>query len=357
VARVNVPRCLALVLAAAVLAPAGAGAQAAPTDPSVVATLPRATVVGAAGGWTAWSAYEGGRYVLVTRSPAGRQAPAPVAPRRVPFDLDLGTDAAGRVIAAYSRCAKEPTLVGGANATAPNYTSGRGCRIALYDLAARTERRLTRSRGSASDVLPSVGGSRIAFVAVPSARRLAGRALLRWRTAAARSTARTLDTGVRRTGPPTVSGGPAGVDTDGKRVAAVWRYEDTEFHDFNSVLRVGTFTGKPRQVGYGVNGEACSYDQVLAPTLAGGTVSYLETNGAEWVLERTSVTRRAPAFGLSRTGEPGVVATSAALDGGRLVVAETASAGVGRAAGTTQIRELPAGAFDRTSPITFCDAG
>ena len=345
-------RLLPIALLAALVAPPAAPAQ---SDPSVIATSSRATVVGAAGGWTAWSAFENGAYRLVTRAPDGTLATPPVAARKVPFDLDLGTDAAGRVVAAYSRCTKEPTLVGGANATAPNYTSGSGCRIALLDLASQTETRLRLSRGSASDVLPSIGGSRLAFIAVPKAPRLRGRAQLRWR--APRSTAsRLLDTGVRRTGPPTVSGGPAGVDTDGRRVAAVWRYQDEEFNTFDSVLRVGTFTGRPRQVAFGVNNENCNYDQVLAPTLAGTNVLYLETNGGEWVLERTPVTRRAQAFGVSRAGDPGVVVTGAAIDGDRLVVAETQSAGVGRAAGPTQVRTLAPGTFGTKSPITFCDA-
>ena len=355
-----ITRCLLRAVAAAALAPAAAPAQSQPasTDPSVLASLERATVVGAAGGWTAWSAYEGGVYRLVTRSPQGETKTTAVAPRRVPFDLDLGTDAAGRVVAAYSRCTREPTLVGGANATAPNYTSAKGCRISVLDLVTQAERRLPLSAGSSSDVLPSVGGSRIAFVAVPKARRLRGKAQLRWR--AGRSTrSRLLDTGVRRTGPPTVSGGPAGVDTDGRRVAAVWRYQDEEFNDFNSVLRVGTFTGRPRQVAYGVNGEACSYDQVLAPTLSGGSVFFVETNGGSWVLERTPPTRRSLAFGVSSVqGEagdpPAVVLTGAALDGDRLVVAETQS-GVGQAAGATRVRTLAPGTFGSRSPVTFCD--
>jgi hypothetical protein len=162
---------------------------------------------------------------------------------------------------------------------------------------------------------------------------------------------------VRRTGPASVSGGPAGVDTDGKRVAVVWRYQDEEFHTFDSVLRVGTFTGKPRQVAFGVNGETCSYDQVLAPTVAGAHVTYLETDGAQWLLARTPMTKQAPSFGLSRTGEPGVVVTSAAVDGDRLVVAETASSGAGHSAGATRIRQLPLGPFGAQAPVSFCDAG
>lgn len=338
-------------LCAAVVAASGIGTAPAGAQEVVLGESARATTVGAAGGWTAWSAFEGGKYELVTRAPDGTVRRAQVGPRAVPFDLDLGIATGGRPVAAYSRCPEEPKLTGGANATAPNFTSGRGCRIAVLDLVAGTERVFSLSKGSESDVLPSVAGDRIAF----AARLPKGKAQLRWRTRT-NAKPRVLDTGLRRSGSVTVSGGPAGVDTDGTRVAAVWRYQDEEFSTFDSVLRVGTFTGKPRQVAFGVNGEACAYDQVLAPTLTPNrTVTYLETDGAQWLLARTPATRQAPSFGLSRTGEPGVVVTSAAVDGARLVVAETASAGVGRAAGATRIRQLPLGPFARRAPVSFCD--
>src|SRR4051794_32675483 len=66
---------------------------------------------------------------------------AEVAPRGVPFDVDLGPDAQGRTVAVYSRCEREPTPITSAGAIA--YPSGaRGCRIYLYDPEVGTERRL-----------------------------------------------------------------------------------------------------------------------------------------------------------------------------------------------------------------------
>ncbi len=345
-------RVLATFAAALALAGAAPAAAQSPADP-LATGLARATVVGAAGGWTAWSVYEGGEYRLVTRSPASVQGTAAVRGRKVPFDLDLGTDAKGRVVAAYSRCTTEPTLVGGANATAPNYATGKGCRIALLDLASGKERLLARSSGSSSDVLPSVGGSRIAFVAVPTSRRLRGKAQLRWRSGTS-TTAKVLYTDVVRRGTPNVSAGPANVDTDGRRVAAVWRSEDPEFHSFDSVLRVQTFTTRARQVAYGTNNDVCNYDQVLAPTLTGTSVVFLETDGAQWMLARTPASRQAPRYGMTRTGDPGVVVTSAAVDGDRLVTAET-TGGLGRAAGPTQVRQSALGAFSAAKPpLEFC---
>lgn len=347
----------ALVAAVALLilgAPAAAGAQAPPA--TELGTSPRATGVAAGSGWTAWSTYDGGRYRLVTVAPDGTVSRPPVASRGVPFDLDIGSDDTGRPVAAFSRCGHEPTLVGGSNATAPNPTSGRGCRISVLDLATGRERRLARSLGSSSDVLPSVAGDRIAFVAVPTARALAGKAVLAVRTRSSRS-ARRLDVGPRRSGGPGVAGGPASVDFDGTRVAAVWRALDPEFHSFDSLLRVTTLKGRPRQVAYGSNTEECSYDQVLAPTLTGATVTFLETDGMGWLAERTPLTGDHRSFGPSRpASDDPVVVTSAAVDGARLVVAETtAAAGVGHAAGATVIRQLPLGTFaSGNRPISFC---
>jgi hypothetical protein len=341
---------LPLVLLASAILAAPAGAQ---EGAVTLASTPRATVVGAAGGWTAWSAHQGGSYRLTVRSPAGAVSQPEVDARGVPFDLDLGTDGSGRVLAAYSRCATEPTLVGGANATAPNYSSGKGCRISLLDLANGTELRLPRSAGSASDVLPSVGGNRIAFAAVPTGKRGRTRAELRWRTLTS-ARAHVIESGARRTGPPTVAGGPAGIDTDGTRVAVIWRYENRRFHDFNSVLRVGRFSGQQKQVSFGVNGEACGYDQVLAPTLVGKSVLYLETEGSGWALERTPVGGTSRAGGLLRPfADDGVAVTSGVVDGNRFVVAET-RAEVGHAAGATEVRELPMKPFGKPSNTDPC---
>src|SRR5690349_22784019 len=108
----------------------------------VLATTPAATVVGAGGGWTAWSEARDGAYALVTRSPDGTVSSPPVATRHVPFDVDLGTDAAGRTVAAYSRCTTEPRATGGANTIGPQWTSGRACSLSVLDLATGRERRV-----------------------------------------------------------------------------------------------------------------------------------------------------------------------------------------------------------------------
>src|SRR3954469_22961202 len=141
--------------------------DAPPPQPAVVATMAGATVVAAAQGWTAWSELRDGAYVLVLRAPEGTTTTPAVATRGVPFDLDLGTDAAGRPVAAYSRCTTEPRPTGGANTIGPQWTSGRGCSIVLLDLATGRETKVRRAAGDATEVLPSIAGSRLAYAAVP----------------------------------------------------------------------------------------------------------------------------------------------------------------------------------------------
>ncbi|MGK2938183.1 MAG: E3 ubiquitin ligase family protein [Solirubrobacteraceae bacterium] len=348
---------IVLVILGLGLVAAGVATAATAVPTATVATGTQATVVGAAGGWTAWSEPSGGTFALVVRAPDGTVSRPAVAPRGVPFDLDLGTDAAGRVVAAYSRCAREPQRTGGTNATAPNYATGRTCRLRVLDLATGGERSLGKARGTASEVLPSVGGRTVAFVAVGRS----GRAELRARV---RSLTRSvvLDRGTWARGSAGFAGGPASVDTDGVHAAVVWRYLEDEFHDFNAVLNVTPVSGKrrARQLSYGVNGEECSYDTVLAPTVAADKVTFLRSDGTAWQAQRgsaavpegarTPVTHGPAVFG---DGVGGVV-TSAALDGDRLVVAQTGSQ-PGVARGATTVSVYAAGVFlPGGAPIAFC---
>jgi hypothetical protein len=107
---------------AAALAPLGAGALAAPAGAAAPLLLDPAPGCGPAldsdspldcqppqlasfGGWLAWSrATSAGAFELMLRSPAGATAPAPIAPRPAPFDVQLGPEGHG-VVAVYSRCA------------------------------------------------------------------------------------------------------------------------------------------------------------------------------------------------------------------------------------------------------------
>lgn len=58
------------------------------------------------GGWAAWSSADGsGRFRLTLRAPDGTIRAAPIAPSDRRFDVSLGPDARGDVVAVYARCA------------------------------------------------------------------------------------------------------------------------------------------------------------------------------------------------------------------------------------------------------------
>ena len=93
-------RALLLALAALLAAPAAASADEA------IAELPRAVPAAGYAGWEAWSSYSerARRYALVLRDPQGAIREAPVPAQSEPWDVALGPDARGAVVAIYPRC-------------------------------------------------------------------------------------------------------------------------------------------------------------------------------------------------------------------------------------------------------------
>lgn len=146
----------ATLAAACLLAPAGAAAQE-----QVIATLDRETAIAAHRGVLAFSQRDpsSGRFRLMLRT-GGVTTPAAIAPRAVPFDVDLGPTATGSTAAVYSRCARE---VGGSSAE-PLYQRGRDCDLYRYDLDTGVERRLTDASSPAgNEFWPTIWRDRIAF--------------------------------------------------------------------------------------------------------------------------------------------------------------------------------------------------
>jgi hypothetical protein len=120
---------------------------------------PDVTAVVSHGGAQAWSrAAPGGGFELVLRI-GGVARVAPVRARGVPFDVDLGPGADGRLTAVYSRCAREPDRFFGL----PSYVNGRGCRLYRLDVASGAERRLGDGSPRRSDFLPSLWRGSVAF--------------------------------------------------------------------------------------------------------------------------------------------------------------------------------------------------
>jgi len=81
-------------------------AAPAAADEPIAETLNDTPLAGHAG-WAAWSSVgEGGRFRLTVRAPDGTIAPAPIPPSDRRFDVSLGPDARGDVVAVYARCAQ-----------------------------------------------------------------------------------------------------------------------------------------------------------------------------------------------------------------------------------------------------------
>jgi hypothetical protein len=114
---------------------------------------------------------EDGRWHLVGWH-GGMRVEPPVTPRGAPFDADVGSDAHGRPVVTYSRCAADP-VAPPPYASVPGYASpnglprqslARGCGLRVLDLVSGRERalRVSRPRGT-SDTTPSMWRGDVAF--------------------------------------------------------------------------------------------------------------------------------------------------------------------------------------------------
>lgn len=282
------------------------------------------TMVGAERGWTAWSERRlfGTMWSIVVRAPNGTTSRPVVAPRVVPFDLDLGLDADGDVVAAYSRCAEEPVPFGGANPRAggglPQYTTGKGCSIRILDLATGQETDLARAGGTASEVLPAISGRTLAYVALRDGAKNARRAALVVRNLEA-GTVRTLHTGRRARGSAGTAVGPSSVDTDGASVTSAWRVRSNRGFR-TDVLVQKVSARRATRAASALDPPGAAFSALLAPSLTRRAVSYLSTAGTGFCERRYAGRGRRPAYGAHETGISSPV--SAAADGRRLVVAE-----------------------------------
>lgn len=144
---------LAAVAACLMLAPSAVAA------PRVLATVNSLSPISAHGDWVAWSVPVNGAWGLVV-SDGGTPRPLPIQPRTQPFDVDLGSDAGGRPVATFSRCATAPEPRGAGIAP----WTGSGCRVRVVDLATGVERSAGIPRpAGASDTTPSMWRGRVAF--------------------------------------------------------------------------------------------------------------------------------------------------------------------------------------------------
>lgn len=267
-------RPLLAVLALALVVPLTARA-------ATVTTTTGDAKLSALNGWLVWSEPDGPAWRLVGLRHGAKRTFA-VAARPRPFDVDLGTDARGRVVATYTRC----TSYAG-----PAWRSvDEGCTIRVLDLAAGRERRAGVPHPSrASDQTPSMRRGRIAF----SRRAPSHKDVMQLRLWDSRTRRLTrLPHGPMPTGCPYGRGKckhelRIGAVTDldlGDRVLTyVWHVQAPGVVGSGGgsvVLARSLRTGRTVTIGSGFSGEACTGQidgtEPHEPTAVGNSVWYLQ---------------------------------------------------------------------------------
>jgi hypothetical protein len=194
-----------------------------------------------------WSSYDpaAGDYHLMSRDASGSVTQLPIAPRKVPFDVDLGYLGEGREVATYSRCQQEPAITGGGSGgLLPNWATGRGCDIYFFPFDGPHELKHQASTRGASEFLPTVSpAGRIAFARVYERRRgIRGRLPYLYAKRGSHSLRR-LPGGPRGlTGLP----GPTSLDLSGPRLAFGWDWAPRTRGIRASTVRVDVARGSHR---------------------------------------------------------------------------------------------------------------
>lgn len=259
--------------------------------------------VSAEDGVAAWSepfkAPSGARsYRLVVQR--GEHSPTSVRglrSRKVPFDLDLGTDAHGQKVATYTRCRREPAF-SREETRQPAWDLGRGCTVYELSLSSGGERPLRRVGARGEPYLPSRWGTRVAFGS-----REAGRPRLK---VVDLRTGRTQALQGGTTGPPDTDleelsdPGLLGLDLHDRTLVFSWAYlpadcdPDTGLSQqpFATEIWVERLGFSTRRLVTACSNTAQGNVSVGAPALVDGTVAYRATT------ETTTTTRRLRCVGV-----------------------------------------------------------
>ncbi|MBJ7521475.1 MAG: hypothetical protein JHC84_17380 [Solirubrobacteraceae bacterium] len=264
-----------------------------------------------------------GRYELVHWTAARGLQTLRVGTRSIPFDADIGRDAAGRPVLTYSQCRTDGRL-GGVFPTL-DFTRARGCSLRFLVLTQTGTEALPRTlrlSGAAglSLTTPSIRGRAVAAAASP-ARGSQNARVLYWRTPA------TPPIRLRGGTPPTCpyrscetppQSAVEALDLGTTSVAFLWRLTQpgygagpgTELR--TSALRGGDGRQFTNAQGY-VSG-ACGFRQPLSPTVgAGGRVSFLLAQSPCEEVQTTLASQAAARLAGIRPA--GVLAYGAAWDG------------------------------------------
>jgi hypothetical protein len=291
---VRLTTALALLVLAAMASPAAAD--------ETIGEVSDPAPVDAWAGRLIWSARDPatGQFRLLTRT-SGAATALPIAPSRLPFDVDLGPGPDGSTVAAYSR----------------------GGRVYLYDFGSGRERPLGR-RGR----LPSVWRGRIAWVQGGHllVQRLAGGAARRVRGG---------------------SGDFVALDLHASRLAFVRVHPHGEGREYE--MRLAGRTGPGRLVDRAASG-ALSIVEMMRPSFEGGGLYYA-------VARRLAAGQRFLRYDLERRGLKEVVSRprirSAAFDRGRFFYVQAPSDGEGDDGCVNADLQPAPCALRLTTPIAF----
>jgi hypothetical protein len=259
---------VAVVLSAFGAALAGAGDASA--DTVLASGLPRAPKVSADKQVLAWSEYD--RSISAWRLTVlsnGIARVLPVAPSSLPFDVDLGDDGHGGIVATYSRCAQPPA------ANLPPR-----CRLYVYDLSTAAERPIAvADAAGASQFLPSMAAGRVAFVRVDAGRPVGPRNPRRiYVQSLDGGKPKLLPGGIETSGS---AGLPTALDLGPSSLAFTWDGPDgSEFPDGTSELRLDGLAGGQTLVRLAAEDEI-QIVSVLGPTLVSGGVRYAISGGGD----------------------------------------------------------------------------
>lgn len=204
-----------------------------------VATDLGAVTISGLGDRVVWSEPTGTdrRYRLMQSVDGGPAAPvAGVPTRRGPFDVELGIDGRGRLVAVYSRCARQRVSEPRSGSPFPRLDTASGCAVHQYRFADERERLLRRPPRNRSEYLPSRWGAKLAVVQRDERLRRSSRRAVRIAIVDLRSGRRRWEQGGTRSAyvPPRAGGGrtgtargpgPIGLDLRDGRLTYSWAVE------------------------------------------------------------------------------------------------------------------------------------
>jgi hypothetical protein len=201
---------------------------------TVIATIPRASHIDAFGGRVVSSYWDDSRTGYLLGELVGNTIrPLPVAPRPMPFDVDLGPDRRNkRTIAVYSRCTREPIIYW-------ELDGRRGCDLYEFDFGTNRERKLAPAGRKSDEYFPTVWRNRIAFTRTYRApARAQPKRVVYWRSLSGRGRSHRLRSGAGRE-----FFAPHDLDMRADRVAAIWS------SDFGAAeIRVSAIGHRPRLI-------------------------------------------------------------------------------------------------------------